>query len=81
MVGQSGEADPEKHSEGLPAEIINCHTNRNCGCLLIVVGTRLFFCFREKIKDHFPKKVVLLEQGTGVEPAQSAWEAEILPIN
>ena len=22
-----------------------------------------------------------LEQGTGVEPAQSAWEAEILPIN
>ena len=22
-----------------------------------------------------------MEQGTGVEPAQSAWEAEILPIN
>ena len=27
------------------------------------------------------KRDFFVEQGTGVEPAQSAWEAEILPIN
>ena len=32
-------------------------------------------------KSHPLWVALLLEQGTGVEPAQSAWEAEILPIN
>ena len=33
-------------------------------------------------KENYPGGwFSFLEQGTGVEPAQSAWEAEILPIN
>ncbi len=32
-----------------------------------------------KMKKH--RKAVLLEQITGIEPAWSAWEAEVLPLN
>ncbi len=47
-------------------------------------NVQLFSKFNDKNKNRQILSVRIcrfMEQGTGVEPAQSAWEAEILPIN
>ena len=35
----------------------------------------------QKTATFFRKLPFLLEQATGIEPARSAWEAEVLPLN
>ncbi len=41
----------------------------------------LFCCKKKSDKFHFVETCRLLERITGIEPASSAWEADVLPMN
>ena len=68
---------------------------RDTGSILLLMGevARTFFVLRVKCRpfgktDHSKRKKppepmvqeAFLEQGTGIEPASSAWEADVLPM-
>ena len=81
MVEQPGPADAKKRFEGLPVQV---------ECVPISIAFQIAF-HKQASKSISGQKVIKpprnhvisggsLEQGTGIEPASSAWEADVLPM-